>query len=125
MPLDAFPLAVSVTISVMVVRLLLGAGMLALEREQHGFGRLVRPLVARHGLVVERMVLAGLCAVAVGGIMLGVVATFVDLDWARGPLWVAAVAGIGLAIPLAGPLAHLVGLTAFAVLGRVALRRFA
>jgi ABC-2 family transporter protein len=101
-PLDAFAVAVSVTISVMVVCLLLGAGMLALEREEHAFGRLVRGLVSRHGLVVEKIVLAALCSVVVGGIMLGVVATFVDLDWARAPLWLAALGAGALAFGALG-----------------------
>ena len=35
--------------SLMFVALLLAAGMLALEREEHAFGRLVRGLVIAHG----------------------------------------------------------------------------
>ena len=41
--------AVAVTVSLMFVALLLAAGMLALEREEHAFGRLVRGLVSPHG----------------------------------------------------------------------------
>ena len=37
------------SLSLMVVTLLLAAGMLALEREEHAFGRLVRGLVSRIG----------------------------------------------------------------------------
>src|SRR3954468_22400181 len=50
-PLDAFAVAVAVTVSLMFVTLLLAAGMLALEREEHAFGRLVRGLVSRIGLL--------------------------------------------------------------------------
>ena len=44
-----FAVAVAVTVSLMFVTVLLAAGMLALEREEHAFGRLVRGLVSRHG----------------------------------------------------------------------------
>ena len=50
-PLDTFAVAVSVTISLMFVTVLLAAGMLALEREEHAFGRLVRGLVSRSALL--------------------------------------------------------------------------
>ena len=46
-PLDAFAVAVAVAVSLMFVTLLLAAGLLALEREEHAFGRLVRGLVSR------------------------------------------------------------------------------
>ncbi len=49
----------------MFVALLLAAGLLALEREQHAFGRLVRGLVSRTRLLAEKVVLAALCAFAV------------------------------------------------------------
>ena len=62
-PLDAFAVAVAVTVSLMFVTLLLAAGMLALEREENAFVRLVRGLVSRTGLLVEKVVLAALCAV--------------------------------------------------------------
>ena len=45
--LDVFGVEVAVVISLMFVTLLLAAGMLALEREEHAFGRLVRGLVSR------------------------------------------------------------------------------
>ena len=50
-----FGVAVAVTLSLMFVTLLLAAGMLALEREEHAFGRLVRGLVSRTGLLVEKI----------------------------------------------------------------------
>ena len=45
---SAFAVAVAVTVSLMFVTLLLAAGMLALEREENAFGRLVRGLVSPH-----------------------------------------------------------------------------
>ena len=47
------------TVSLMFVTLLLAAGMLALEREEHAFGRLVRGLVSRSALLTEKIVLRG------------------------------------------------------------------
>ena len=61
-PLDAFAVAVSVTVSLMFVTVLLASGMLALEREEHAFGRLVRGLVSRLGLLGEKVALAAACA---------------------------------------------------------------
>jgi ABC-type transport system involved in cytochrome c biogenesis permease component len=193
--LSAFFVAVAVTVSLMFITLLLAAGMLALEREEHAFGRLVRGLVSRTALLTEKIGLAALCSFAVSLVLLCGLAVFVDLDWARVPAWLAALAGgalgfaaMGVAIggitrevraasllafllslpiaflalvpsgsvadglfdvinvvsgafpfkpslraldaaisggDLAAPLLHLLGLTAgFAVLGRLALRRF-
>ncbi len=91
-PLDAYAVAVAVTISLMFVTLLLAAGMLALEREEHAFGRLVRGLVTRGQLLVEKVGLAASCACAVTLLMLAGLGLFVGLDWSRAPLWLAALA---------------------------------
>jgi ABC-type multidrug transport system permease subunit len=194
--LNVFGVEVAVVISLMFVTLLLAAGMLALEREEHAFGRLVRGLVTRTGLLTEKIGLAGLCAWALASVMLAVLVGILGLGWSRTPAWLLALAvsatafaalgvAIGgltrevraasllafmLALPMAAlalvpsgavddtlydairivcavfpfkpalsaldaalngdsllaPLAHLAGLTAgFAVLARVALRRFA
>ncbi len=101
-PLDAFAVAVSVAISLMFVTLLLASGMLALEREEHAFGRLVRGLVSRTGLLVEKVVLAALCASVVTLVMVAGLAVFVGLDWGRAPLWVAAVAVSAVAFAAMG-----------------------
>ena len=61
-PLDAFAVALAVTVSLMFVTLLLAAGLLALEREEQAFGRLVRGLVSRTALLAEKVVLSALCA---------------------------------------------------------------
>lgn len=90
--LDGYAIVVAVTSSLLLITVLLAAGMLALEREEHAFGRLVRGLVSRLGLLVEKTGLAALCALAIGLLMLVVLAAFAGLDWARAPLWIPAVA---------------------------------
>jgi ABC-type multidrug transport system permease subunit len=91
--LDAFAVAVTVTVSLMFVTVLLASGMLALEREEHAFGRLVRGLVSRLGLLGEKVALAAACAFVVTLVMLCGIGIFVALDWGRFALWLAALAG--------------------------------
>ena len=104
-PLDAFAVAIAVTVSLMFVTLLLAAGTLALEREENAFARLVRGLVSRTGLLAEKGLLAAGCAFAVALLMLCGLALFVDLAWDRFGLWAAALgagalgfAALGVAI---------------------------
>jgi ABC-2 family transporter protein len=92
-PLDAFAVAVAVTISLMFVTVLLASGMLALEHEEHAFGRLVRGLVSRLGLLGEKVGLAAACAIPASLVMLCGIGIFVHLDWGRFALWLAALAG--------------------------------
>jgi ABC-2 type transport system permease protein len=66
--------------------------MLALEREEHAFGRLVRGLVSRETLLGEKIGLAAGCSFAVCLLMLFGLAAFVGLDWARVPVWMVAIA---------------------------------
>src|SRR5690349_12114842 len=68
-PLDAFAVTVAVTMSLMLVCVLLAAGMLALEREEHAFSRLVRGLVSPTGLLAEKVLLSAGCAAAVTLVM--------------------------------------------------------
>jgi ABC-type transport system involved in cytochrome c biogenesis permease component len=96
-PLDAFAVTVAVTMSLMLVCVLLAAGMLALEREEHAFARLVRGLVSRTELLVEKVVLSAGCAAAVTLVMTAGVSLFVSLDWSRSPLWVVSLVAGGLA----------------------------
>jgi ABC-2 type transport system permease protein len=100
--LSAFTVAVAVTVSLMFITLLLAAGMLALEREEHAFGRLVRGLVSRTTLLTEKIGLAALCSFAVALLMLCGLAAFVGLDWARVPAWLAALAGGALGFAAMG-----------------------
>jgi ABC-type multidrug transport system permease subunit len=101
-PLDTFAVAVAVAVSLMFVTLLLAAGLLALEREEHAFSRLVRGLVTRTQLLAAKIGLAALCALAVTLLMLCGLALFVGLDWARAPYWVVALALGGLAFGAMG-----------------------
>jgi ABC-2 type transport system permease protein len=103
--LSAFAVALAVSVSVMFITLLLAAGTLALEREENAFPRLVRGLVSRTGLLVEKAALAALCSGAVCLLMLLGLGLFVELDWGRFPLWLVALAAgsvgfaaLGLAI---------------------------
>jgi ABC-2 type transport system permease protein len=101
-PLDAFAVAVSVTISLMFVTVLLAAGMLALEREDHAFTRLVRGLVSRLGLLGEKVALSAGCAFAASLATLCGIGAFVDLDWGRFALWLAALGGGAVAFGAMG-----------------------
>jgi len=103
--LNSFAIALAVAVSLMFITLLLAAGTLALEREENAFARLVRGLVSRTALLVEKAGLATVCSVAVSLLMLAGLSLFVDLDWGRFPLWLAALvlaalafAALGLAI---------------------------
>jgi ABC-type transport system involved in cytochrome c biogenesis permease component len=100
--LDVFGVEVAVVLSLMVVTLLLAAGMLALEREEHAFGRLVRGLVSRTTLLVEKIGLAALCGGALAVIMLAVLSAFLDLGWDRVPAWVLALAVSAVAFAALG-----------------------
>jgi ABC-2 type transport system permease protein len=91
-PFDSFAVAIAVTVSLMFVALLLAAGTLAMEREENAFPRLVRGLISRSGVLVEKGLLAGGCALLVALAMLCGIALFVDLEWARFPQWVLALA---------------------------------
>jgi ABC-type multidrug transport system permease subunit len=103
--LSSFAVALAVAVSLMFITLLLAAGTLALEREENAFSRLVRGLVSKTGLLVEKAGLAAVCSVSVSLLMLAGLGLFVELDWSRFPLWLAALtlgalafAALGLAI---------------------------
>jgi ABC-type multidrug transport system permease subunit len=103
--LSAFAVALAASVSLMFITLLLAAGMLAIEREENAFARLVRGLVSRSALLVEKAALAAACSSAVCLLMLAGLGLFVEIDWGRFPLWLGAViagalafAALGLAI---------------------------
>ena len=103
--LTSFAVALAVAVSLMFITLLLAAGTLALEREENAFSRLVRGLVSKTGLLIEKGGLAATCSVLVCLVMMAGLGLFVDLDWGRLPLWLAALvvgalafAALGLAI---------------------------
>jgi len=102
-PLDTFAAAIAVTVSLMFLTLLLAAGLLALEREEHVFSRLVRGLVSRLGLLAEKIGLAALCAFAVTLLMLlALGGFFIELDWGRMPQWLLALAAGAVAFGALG-----------------------
>ena len=90
--LSTFAAESAVIGSMMFVALLLAAGMLALEREENAFGRLVRGLVSRTALVAEKVSLAGLGAFVLTTVMLAILAALLELDFGRAPLWLVALA---------------------------------
>jgi ABC-type transport system involved in cytochrome c biogenesis permease component len=101
-PSDSYAVAIAVVVSLMFVTVLLAAGLLAMEREEHAFGRLVRGLVTRTGLLTEKIVLAAGCAAVVTLIMSMAVSAFVHVEWSRFALWILALAFGGLAFAALG-----------------------
>jgi len=100
--LTSFAVALAVAVSLMFISLLLAAGTLALEREENAFSRLVRGLVSKTGLLAEKAGLAAACSVIVCLVMMAGLGLFVDLDWGRFPLWLAALAVGALAFAALG-----------------------
>jgi ABC-2 type transport system permease protein len=101
-PTDAYAAAIAVVVSVMLLGLLLAAGLLALERSENAYSRLVRGLVTPGRLLLEKVLLAAGCAAVVTLVMAALVSSFVHLEWARFPLWVVAVAFAGVAFGAVG-----------------------
>jgi ABC-type Na+ efflux pump permease subunit len=130
-PLDTYAVVVAVSISLMLLSVLLAAGGVALEREEHTLARMIRrpppahedagagrlrgrgargALVTREGLLAEKVLLAAGCGFAVALAMLLGVSAFVPLDISRVGAWAIALvcgalgfASLGVAI---GALAH-------------------
>jgi ABC-type transport system involved in cytochrome c biogenesis permease component len=100
--LSSFAVALAVAVSLMFITLLLAAGTLALEREENAFSRLVRGLVSKTGLLVEKAGLAAACSVTVCLLMIAGLSLFVEVDWGRFPLWLAALAVGALAFAALG-----------------------
>ncbi|MDQ6914601.1 MAG: ABC transporter permease [Actinomycetota bacterium] len=101
-PLSSFAAAIAATVSLMFVTVLLASGMLALEREENAFGRLVRGLVSRAGLLAEKVSLSAACAFVVAVAMTCGLGAFVSLHWSRFPLWLVALAFGALAFGALG-----------------------
>jgi ABC-type transport system involved in cytochrome c biogenesis permease component len=100
--LSSFAVALAVAVSLMFITLLLAAGTLALEREENAFSRLVRGLVSKTGLLAEKAGLAAVCSVTVCLLMVAGLSLFVEVDWGRFPLWLAALAVGALAFAALG-----------------------
>jgi hypothetical protein len=101
-PTDAYAAAIAVIVSLMFVTVLLAAGMLAVERSENAYARLVRGLVTPGRLLAEKIVLSGGCATVVTLLMAAFVSLFVHLDWSRFELWVLALAFGGIAFGALG-----------------------
>jgi len=101
-PTDSYAVAIAVIVSLMFVTLLLASGMLAIERSEHAYSRLVRGLISPSGLLSEKIVLSAVCAAAVTLLMAAFVSLFVPLDWGRFELWVLALGLGGLAFGALG-----------------------
>ena len=101
-PTDSYAAAIAVIVSLMFVAMLLAAGMLALERSENAYSRLVRGLVSPSELLSEKVSLSATCAGALTLLMAIIVGLFVHLDFGRFPLWVVALAFAGLAFGALG-----------------------
>ena len=76
---------------------LLGAGLVALEREERTLGRLVRAAIRPGPLLGSKALLSGGLAALVGLLVVGGLAPFIGLDAARIPLWLLALVLTGAA----------------------------
>ena len=101
-PTDTYAVAIAVIVSLMFVTLLLASAMLALERSEHAYSRLVRGLISKTALLAEKIVLSAGCAAVVTVLMAAFISLFVHLDWGRFELWVLALAFGGLAFGALG-----------------------
>jgi ABC-2 type transport system permease protein len=101
-PTASYAAAIAVIVSLMFVGVLLAAGLLALERSENAYGRLVRGLISPSGLLWEKILLSAAAAAAVTLLMSAFVSLFVHLEWVRFPLWVAALILGGLAFGALG-----------------------
>jgi ABC-type transport system involved in cytochrome c biogenesis permease component len=111
-PLSDFAVVVAVSISLMLLCVLLAAGGIALEREEHTLARLIRrapggerparPLATRELLLAEKALLAAACAFLVAVAMLLGVSAFVALERSRVGAWMLALAFAALAFAALG-----------------------
>jgi ABC-2 family transporter protein len=101
-PTASYAAAIAVIVSLMFVGVLLAAALLALERSENAYSRLVRGLITPEGLLSEKVLLSAAAAGATTLLMSAFVSLFVHLDWVRFPLWVAALAMGGLAFGALG-----------------------
>jgi ABC-type transport system involved in cytochrome c biogenesis permease component len=101
-PSSSYAISIAAVVLLMFVTLLLAAGMLALERSENAYGRLVRGLVRPELLLAEKVVLASSCALAMTLAMSAALSIFVPLDWSRFVLWVLALGLGGVAFAAMG-----------------------
>lgn len=101
-PAASYAAAIAVVFLLMFVTLLLAAGMLALERSENAYPRLVSGLIKPAGLLVEKILLAASCAAVETFVVAALVSIFVPMDWGQVGLWVAALVLGGLAFSALG-----------------------
>jgi len=101
-PASAYAVAIATVVLLMFVTLLLGAGMLALERSENAYRRLVPALVRPQSLLAEKVLLAAACALAMTLAMAAAISALIALDWSRFELWVLALAVGGVAFAALG-----------------------
>ena len=100
--IDAYAIVAAITVCLMFVALLLAAGTLAMEREEHAFGRLMRGLVSPGALLAEKAVLAAIGAGLVALLLVAVLAASGEFEAARLPAALPAIALAGLAFGAMG-----------------------
>ncbi len=103
-PADSYAVAIAVVLSSMLLTMLLASGLLAVERTENAYARLVRGLVTPEALLTEKVGLSALCAGVVSVLMAAFVSIFVHIDWGRFELWAVALVFAGLAFGALGVL---------------------
>ncbi len=101
-PTDSYAVAIAVVLSLMMLTMLLAAGLLAIERAENAYSRLIRGLVTPAQLLVEKIGLSAACAGVVALLMSAIVSLLVHIDWSRFELWVVALAFSALAFGALG-----------------------
>jgi ABC-type multidrug transport system permease subunit len=101
-PTSSYAVAIAVAVSELFLALLLAAALLALERSEQVYPRLIRGPVSPSALLAEKVLAGAFAAAAVALLMSAVVSIFVGLSWSRFELWVAALALAGLAFAALG-----------------------
>jgi ABC-type multidrug transport system permease subunit len=101
-PADSYAATIAVVVSLMLITLVLAASLLAIERSEHTYSRLVRKLLRPESVLGEKVALSAACAAVVALAMAAFVSTFVHLDWGRFELWIVALAFGGLAFGALG-----------------------
>jgi ABC-2 type transport system permease protein len=101
-PTASYAVAIAIVVSLMFLTLLLAAGMLAIERSENAYSRLVRGLVTAGHLLSEKVLLSAACAGVVTLVMAAFVSLFVHLQWGRFPLWLVALVFGGAAFGALG-----------------------
>ena len=121
-PLDTFAVAVAAAVTLLFVTVLLVSGSLALEREENTFTRLVRGLVSRWGLLVEKATLGTGAALVITLLLLATITPFESIAWGRIYLIIPAIllagaasSALGLAIGAAARDVRASALLAFAL----------